>query len=110
MANPPASVSEVLPDVTKGLRSKGDISPIGIFVRPTRIRRAFADMDARALTLTRQEKRMTFGNATFRFKGAADFSASCTPPMAETPHSALKPSPCSSTSQSIPTVSSPRNT
>ncbi|RJT35269.1 hypothetical protein D3227_21845 [Mesorhizobium waimense] len=31
MANPPASVSEVLPDVTKGLRSKGDISPIGIF-------------------------------------------------------------------------------
>ena len=31
VANPPASVSEVLPGVTKGLRSKGDISPIGIF-------------------------------------------------------------------------------
>ena len=34
VANPPRNVIEVLPDVTKGLRSNGDISAIGIFDRP----------------------------------------------------------------------------
>jgi hypothetical protein len=67
IANPPANVSEVLPDVTNGLRSNGDISPIGIFDRPHfGLEKHFLIWAlAHSSTLTEAgEAEWTFGNAT----------------------------------------------